>query len=134
MMTLILARHAGLGAWVGLVLSLALSGSLAAGGVIYEVVPIGDPGNPADTTSYGAVSYDYYIGKFEVTIGQYAAFLNAVAKADPNGLYSTQMANNATTSGIDRTGVSGAYEYTPRTPTGSNPIGANSPTQRPITL
>jgi len=134
MMTLILARHAGLGAWVGLVLSLALSGSLAAGGVIYEVVPIGDPGNPADTTSYGAVSYDYYIGKFEVTIGQYAAFLNAVAKADPNGLYSTQMANNATTSGIDRTGVSGAYEYTPRTPTGSNPIGANSPTQRPITF
>lgn len=128
------SRKHFLGVWSAVACSVLFTGSIAGGGVIYEVVPVGDPGNPADSTGYGAVSYNYYIGKFEVTIGQYVTFLNAVAKADPNGLYSTQMANNATTSGIERTGVSGAFEYTPRTPTGFNPIGADSPTQRPITF
>ena len=112
-----------------------LSGSIAAGETIsYDVVPIGNPGNPADTTGYGAVSYEYNIGKYEVTIGQYTEFLNAVAKADPNNLYATTMASNNNTSGIDRIGSSGTYEYAPRTPQGFNPIGANSPTERPITF
>jgi sulfatase modifying factor 1 len=121
-----------LGGWGWLVSGLVLSGSLAAGGVVYEVLPIGDPNNVADATSFGAVSYEYYIGKYEVTIGQYAEFLNKVAKADPNGLYNTQMGTNGLTWGIERTGVSGSYVYTPRTPQGTNPIGADSPTERPI--
>ena len=33
----------------------------------------------------------YWIGKYEVTAGQYAELLNAVADADPVGLYSTSM-------------------------------------------
>jgi formylglycine-generating enzyme required for sulfatase activity len=111
-----------------------LSGSIAAGETIsYDVVPIGNPGNLADTTGYGAVSYEYNIGKYEVTIGQYTEFLNAVAKADPNNLYATAMQTVGATLGIQRTGNSGAYVYTPMTPAGSNPPGADSPTQRPIT-
>ena len=31
------------------------------------------------TTAYGSVAYNYSIGKYDVTAGQYAAFLNAVA-------------------------------------------------------
>jgi len=84
----------------------------------YEMVPVGDPGNAADTlvatdttSLYGAVPYEYQIGKYEVTIGQYTAFLNAVAKADPNGLYNTSMATDLNIAGISRTGSAGAYQY-----------------------
>lgn len=43
-----------------------------------EFVLVGSPGNAADTTGYGRVDAWYLIGKYEVTIAQYAAFLNAV--------------------------------------------------------
>ncbi len=54
---------------------------------IIDTVAIGDPGNTPDdevmwqdgTTGYGGVSYTYSIGKYEVTNGQYAEFLNSVA-------------------------------------------------------
>ena len=43
-----------------------------------ETVPVGDPGNAADTAAHsgnsagqGAVAYSYNIGKYEVTAGQY---------------------------------------------------------------
>jgi hypothetical protein len=45
-------------------------------------VPVGDPGNAADTTGYGSVGYPYQMGKYDVTVGQYCGFLNAVAKTD----------------------------------------------------
>lgn len=48
--------------------------------VCIETVNVTDAGNPADTdTTYGAVSYDYAIGKYETTVSQYVIFLNAVA-------------------------------------------------------
>lgn len=37
-------------------------------------VLVSDAGNPTDSTGYGQVNYDYYIGIHEVTNGQYAAF------------------------------------------------------------
>ena len=44
---------------------------------------VGNAGNAADpATGYGAVGYAYRIAKNETTIGQYAEFLNAVAKTD----------------------------------------------------
>jgi len=79
--------------------------------VTYEMVTVGDAGNANDSTGYGAVAYGYQIGKYEVTIGQYTAFLNAVAKSDPYSLYSTSMANDLNTAGISRSGSSGAYSY-----------------------
>jgi formylglycine-generating enzyme required for sulfatase activity len=76
---------------------------------------VGSPGNPADTrTDYGAVSYSYAIGTFEVTAGQYTAFLNAVARTDPYGLYasnSSDMSTWPTGPRIQRTGSSGNYAY-----------------------
>jgi formylglycine-generating enzyme len=63
-----------------------------------ETVPVGNPGNAADTrvmndttTGYGAVDHAYNIGKYEVTAGQYCEFLNAKAKFDQYGLYNTSM-------------------------------------------
>jgi formylglycine-generating enzyme len=60
-----------------------------------ETVHVGNPGNIADTRygtpGYGAVSYQYNIGKYEVTAGQYREFLNAVAGVDTYGLYNGDM-------------------------------------------
>ena len=60
-----------------------------------ETVPVGNPGNAPDTRhptlGCGAVSYAYRIGQYEVTAGQYTAFLNAVAGVDTYSLYNTSM-------------------------------------------
>lgn len=100
--------------------------------VAIETVPVGDPGNAADTNSFGSVDYEYRIGKFEVTIGQYAAFLNSVATSDPYGLYNTNMASDLEVAGITRSGISGSFAYTTTGPSGSKPTGASSPENRPI--
>lgn len=53
--------------------------------VCLETVNVGDVGNPADSdTGYGAVNYDYAIGKYEITVNQYLVFLNAVADIPAN--------------------------------------------------
>jgi len=81
-------------------------------------VTVGNPGNAADTRyetpGYGAVAYTFNMGKFEVTAGQYTAFLNSVAKTDTYGLYNTDMWSN--TSGwsgcnIQRTDTGSGYTY-----------------------
>jgi hypothetical protein len=57
------------------------------------------------------VPYEYRLGKYEVTIGQYTAFLNAVAKADPNSLYNMNMATDLNIAGISRADSPGSYTY-----------------------
>lgn len=75
-------------------------------------VPIGNAGNAADSsTGRGGVDYDFAMGKFEVTINQYTAFLNAVARTDTYNLWSSQMSAVPSTRGISRSGVSGSYTY-----------------------
>ncbi len=77
-----------------------------------DFVHVGDAGNPADpVTGYGAVGYDFALGKYEVTLNQYAAFLNAVAAADTYSLYNLNMGANANIAGILRTGDPGTYNY-----------------------
>jgi len=75
--------------------------------------PVGNPGNATDTTGYGAVAYSFNMGKFEVTAGQYTAFLNAVAGTDSYGLYNTSTDTAADSFGcnIKRAGSSGSYTY-----------------------
>ena len=77
-------------------------------------MPIGNPGNPADTrdsaNGFGSVAYPYRIGTTEVTNAQYTAFLNAVAASDPYGLYNTNMGSQ-TYGGIVRSGASGSFSY-----------------------
>jgi autotransporter-associated beta strand protein len=100
--------------------------------VNYELVVVGNLGNANDTTGYGGVNYEYQIGKYEVTIGQYTAFLNAVGRSDPYGLYNADMAYYPSTNGISRGGVSGGYTYTAIGPDGLRPFGATSVGNRPI--
>ena len=91
--------------------ALLLSAPILAAPITIDMVTVGDAGNVADTTGYGAVGYEYRIGKYEVTIGQYTEFLNSVASQDPYALYDDAMASNPSIAGISRSGTSGAYVY-----------------------
>jgi formylglycine-generating enzyme required for sulfatase activity len=57
------------------------------------------------------VAYRFNIGKYDVTVGQYAGFLNAVAATDNYGLYNPSMATDLNIAGIARNGQSGSYNY-----------------------
>ena len=103
----------------------------AANAMIIDTVPVGNVGNADDThgDGYGAVDYAYNIGKYEVTVGQYTEFLNAVATVgDPHELYNPAMgsgyAGMSEIGGISRTG-SGTkgdpWVYSVRTNRGNRP-------------
>ena len=91
--------------------------SIICSAITINTAPVGDPGNAADTRysspGYGSVGYAYNIGKYEVTAGQYAEFLNAVATTDLYGLYNTRMGDVSTYAGcnIQRSGSPGSYTY-----------------------
>jgi len=97
----------------------ALLGSLAVSAhaqVTLDMVTVGNPGNANDTggTHNGAVAYSYQIGKYDVTIGQYASFLNAADPngTNPNGIYNSSMATDLNIAGISYTsGASAGSKY-----------------------
>lgn len=62
----------------------------------------GNAPDPATGGAYGRVDHEYRIGKYEVTIGQYTEFLNAVDPngSNPHGLYDPIMASWNPTAGI----------------------------------
>ena len=79
------------GVFLLLFLAALLAGTTARA-ITIATVPVGDVGNandPATGNIYGSVNYPYRIGTYEVTAGQYTAFLNAVAATDTYGLYDT---------------------------------------------
>ncbi len=88
-----------------------LSGAAAYADIGYQFVTVGNPGNAADTTGYGAVGYTFEMGTYDVTLTQYAAFLNAVANSDPYGLYLVYMGTDLHIAGISRNGGAGNYSY-----------------------
>jgi formylglycine-generating enzyme required for sulfatase activity len=72
---------------------------------------VGNAGNAADSTGYGSVADVYAIGKYEVTAGQYTAFLNAVAATDTYGLYNAKMWSDTRGCKIQQSGSLGSYSY-----------------------
>ena len=96
--------------------------NMPAGQTSLQFVTVGDAGNAPDaTTGLGAVNYTYGMGEFDVTAAQYVAFLNAVAGANPYGLYSSSMAGNADC-GIQRSGASVSYSYTVDSQHANHPV------------
>ncbi len=94
--------------------------NLGPGHTSLDLVPVGNAGNTGeqsrlayhgDTTYYGGVNYEYQIGKYEVTAGQYTEFLNAVAATDTYGLYNTNMWSHAYGCKIQRIGSEESYTY-----------------------
>jgi formylglycine-generating enzyme required for sulfatase activity len=82
-----------------------------------EMVTVGNAGNVADagnaseSSVYGAVLYEYQIGKHGVTLAQYTAFLNAVAATDTHALYHANMATDLNIAGITQNGASPNFTY-----------------------
>ncbi len=88
-------------------------------------VTVGNAGNAADTNTgslYGAVSYSYQIGAYDVTGSQYTAFLNAVGSTDTYALYNASMGTDTNVAQISRSGSSGSYTYAVANSTGNRPI------------
>ena len=77
--------------------------------VVTDRATVLDPGHAADANGFGSVARLYGIGRHEVTVRDYVAFLNAVAASDPNGLY---LAGAGQHYGIARSGSDGSYAYT----------------------
>ena len=92
--------------------------------ITIDTVAIGDRYNDPDTlTGYGSVGYNYNIGKYEVTAGQYTAFLNAVAGTnDTYGLYNTGMWDTSYGCKIQQTSVSGGYSYSVASDYANRPV------------
>ncbi|MCB1203528.1 MAG: SUMF1/EgtB/PvdO family nonheme iron enzyme [Verrucomicrobiae bacterium] len=83
-----------------------------------EMVTVGnpgnaaDPGNTSDPNVYGAVADTFQIGKHEVTLEQYTAFLNAVAATDTYDLYDPSLLKDSQVAGIQQNGSPGSHTYT----------------------
>src|SRR5687767_7184058 len=100
-------------------LTIALAGLCAAPAqaappLVIETVVVGNPGNAGDPQIqgvFGGVNHVFAIGKYEVTGGQYTAFLNAVAASDPFGLYNANMSASAHGCKITRSGSPGSHAY-----------------------
>ena len=89
--------------------------------ITIDWVTVGDPGNTADTSTYGSVADPFRIMKFEFTNQQYTTFLNSVAATDPYSLYNTNMASNAR-GGITQSGSSGSFTYSVKSNMGDKPV------------
>ena len=97
--------------FAGTTLVALLCAGIAGQAVTIETVPVLNTGNTADTNGYGAVSYAYEIGKYEVTAGQYRDFLNAIAATDTHGCYVASMDSDDQGCQITQNGVSGSFTY-----------------------
>lgn len=92
-----------------------------------ETVPVRNAGNAADSTGYGTVNYDYWIGKTEVTNSQYADFLNAVDPEgiNPHDVYNSNMSSDIVVSrgGINFTpGAAPGAKYAPKPNYANKPV------------
>ena len=110
-------------AMLGALSVLAPFAEAASAPVTIPVVPVGNPGNAADSTGFGAVPYSYHIGEYDVTASQYTAFLNAVAATDTYGVYNSAMSGTTGGNpGIVQAGVSGSYIYSVIDGRGNHPV------------
>lgn len=85
-----------------------------------ETVPVAGPPNQADSTGFGAVAYEYRIGKYEVSNAEFAEFLNAVNQSNTHKLFDSRMAGEY--GGITRSGDAGNYRYTVKAGWAKRPI------------
>ena len=109
-------------------LLLALVAACFAGSQVRAVtidwVTVGDPGNAADTTTYGAVAEAFRMMKYEFTNQQYTAFLNSVdpSGTNPNSVYDASMGSDAR-GGISFTsGNASGSKYAIRPNMGDKPV------------
>jgi sulfatase modifying factor 1 len=91
--------------------------------ITIDWVTVGDAGNAADDTTYGAVAEDFRIMKYEWTNSLYVDFLNAVDPqgSNPNSVYNAAMGSNFR-GGITNTGTTDGSRYAFKTNMGDKPV------------
>jgi formylglycine-generating enzyme len=110
---------------------ITLAANPCADAVTIDTVPIGNPGNAADTryslnpNGVGSVGQSFKMGKTEITNAQYVEFLNAVAADDPYGLYNENMGIQSY-GGIQRYGSAPNYIYYIKPPAFGRPYSYNN--------
>jgi formylglycine-generating enzyme required for sulfatase activity len=84
---------------------------------------VGDAGNAADNTGYGAVAENFRIMKYEWTNSLYVEFLNAVDPqgTNPNSVYNSDMDSDAR-GGITNSGTTDGSRYAFKTNMGDKPV------------
>jgi formylglycine-generating enzyme required for sulfatase activity len=99
-----------------------IAASASAAPVTFDWAHVGNAGNAADNTGFGAVSYNYAISKHEVTNAQYTEFLNAVDSTGANSLalFNSEMAGNF--GGIENTGALDGARYIAQAGREQNPV------------
>ena len=108
--------------------------SWATQSVKLPMVSVGNPGNADDPeTGFGGVAKSFRISRYTITLRQYAAFLNAVARRDPNGLYDPALATDLNVAGIKRTRTRGGYRYSTIAPSGAVQSAGATAGNRPVT-
>ncbi len=95
--------------------------------VSIDYATVGHAGNPADPFTggiYGAVAYNYKIGKHEVTNGQYTEFLNTVdpTGTNPNEIYDPSMGSDARGGISFNATATNGEKYAIRTNMGDKPV------------
>jgi hypothetical protein len=93
--------------------------------LLSDFVFVGDVNNDPDTTGYGSVDHPYYIGKYEVTNGEYTEFLNSIATNDTYSVYNLLMGIDPK-AGIARSGVDNSYVYYTKENMGNKPVNVVS--------
>jgi formylglycine-generating enzyme required for sulfatase activity len=99
--------------------------NLPAGETSLQFVTVGDPGNAPDTNGLGSVPYTFQMGQTDITVAEYVAFLNGVAKTDPYGLYNPSMSPGSLGLGspdIIQSGTSGNYTYAAASSRENDPV------------
>jgi sulfatase modifying factor 1 len=107
--------------------TLGLAGSLSASTVYWQDVnwsTVGDAGNAADTTGFGAVNHQFRMMSFEFTNRDYAAFLNAVDQTGANTLklYSASMTSDGRGGISFQPANANGAKYVVKTDFGTKPV------------
>lgn len=84
---------------VGLTVACAQAETITHGGTTLQMdfVNVGNVGNEVDNTGYGEVNYAYRIGKYEVTVAQWAAVIAADSSVGNAGYWSGSQPTGGTT-------------------------------------
>ncbi|MFM9045353.1 MAG: SUMF1/EgtB/PvdO family nonheme iron enzyme [Solirubrobacterales bacterium] len=99
-----------------------------------SMVPGGDAGNADDPeTGFGGVAKAFRISRYTITLGQYTAFLNAVARRDPHRLYDPALATDLNVAGIKRTRTRNGLSYATIAPSGAVQSPGATTANRPVT-
>ena len=106
-----------------------INSNLQAALLTIDTVWVGNPGNAADSTTYGAVADVFAFGKDEVTIGQYITFLNSAASVTSVS-YMVNLWNASITSDHNIIGISRSGDGTLARPYSYSVLGNGN---RPIT-